>query len=77
LNYIFDSYFLLELLDRNCPAKKEITLRVGAQVILLKNLNIEKELVNGARGMIIGFQAEDEGSGKLYPVVQFAKIRYE
>jgi hypothetical protein len=43
-------------------------------VILLKNLSVEEELVNGARGKIIGFQS-GEDSAIEYPVVQFASRR--
>lgn len=57
----------LDNLDKNCPAKKEITLRVGAQVILLKNVDINRELVNGARGKIIRFTEADEESKERYP----------
>lgn len=39
----------VDILQKNCPAPTSLELKVGAQVILLKNLAFGKELVNGAR----------------------------
>ena len=41
---------------KNCPATEAISLKKGAQVILLKNLDPEAGLVNGSRGVIIDFR---------------------
>lgn len=41
---------------KNCPATETISLKKGAQVILLKNLDPEAGLVNGSRGVIIDFR---------------------
>lgn len=54
-------------LDRNsffsdCTATKEVHLKVGAQVMLLQNLDIKQGLVNGSRGVVEAF--------KLCPVVR-------
>jgi ATP-dependent DNA helicase PIF1 len=43
----------------------ELTLKLGAQVMLLKNLSQEEGLVNGSRGVVTGFSL----SGK--PIVRF------
>lgn len=42
----------VETLQKNCPAPTTLELKVGAQVMLVKNLAFGKELVNGARYMI-------------------------
>lgn len=46
-------------------AVQRLELKVGAQVVLLKNLDIERGLVNGALGLVVGF---DTGNA---PVVRF------
>ena len=53
--------------DRDAPYSSELILAVGAQVMLLKNLNTEAGLVNGSRGVVVGFT---ETSFPL-PVVKF------
>jgi len=56
-------------LRNNCPASQELLLKVGAQVMLLANLRPEAGLVNGSRGVVVGFDRHH------YPVVRFAKCR--
>lgn len=42
---------------RDCPADKEISLRIGAQVMLVKNEPpSEGGLVNGSRGVVVAFR---------------------
>ena len=48
-----------------CPVQKELVLKVGAQVMLAKNINVQEGLVNGARGVITGFDASRKG-GSMY-----------
>lgn len=59
-----DDAFLNQLV-KNCPAEGTITLREGAQVILLKNLDVANGLVNGSRGVVVDFDTEG------LPVVEF------
>ena len=41
-------------------AAKNVSLRVGAQVMLLANLNVKEGLVNGTRGIVTGFTSKEE-----------------
>lgn len=47
------------LLERNCLAPKQLYLKEGAQVMLLKNLGDNKH-VNGSRGVVIGFNTDSK-----------------
>ncbi|XP_015605451.1 ATP-dependent DNA helicase PIF1 [Cephus cinctus] len=44
-----------QTLDKQLPVPGRLELKVGAQVMLLKNINIANGLVNGARGVIVKF----------------------
>jgi ATP-dependent DNA helicase PIF1 len=52
-----------------------LQLKVGAQVVLLRNLSFEKQLVNGTRGKVVAFapnpNAKDARCFPLLPVVEF------
>ena len=50
----------LRQLQRSCPARAELDLKAGAQVILLKTLCVEKGLVNGSRGVIESFNSRGQ-----------------
>ena len=53
--------YLSSLLDSQCPVEAKLELRVGAQVILIKNLKVDEGLVNGARGVVTGFDSGQHG----------------
>jgi len=57
----------IDSLDYNSSYSKELTLAVGAQVMLIVN-KPEKGLVNGSRGVVIGFTADG------LPTVKFLNI---
>eukprot|EP01132_Coremiostelium_polycephalum_P005078 gene5078-6321_t len=46
---------LIALLDKDCPAPQKLVLKVGAQVVLLRKLPNNPSLVNGSRGVVVGF----------------------
>lgn len=58
---------LIEMYDKNAPYQKELVLSIGAQVMLVHNLDIELGLVNGSRGVVVSFTKEDAA----LPVVEF------
>lgn len=59
-----DSDNASNVLDNQTIAPSKLVLKVGAQVMLLKNVNVNAGLVNGARGVVMRF---DDG----FPVVRF------
>ena len=65
-----DSEQLGKTLDRNCIALKTLQLRVGAQVMLLRNLSTEEGLVNGALGEVVDLSKGQFGN--RIPLVRFA-----
>jgi len=50
----------VERMDKNSPYVPELHLRKGAQVMLLTNKHTEYKLVNGSRGVIIGFSDDND-----------------
>jgi len=56
---------LFDKFKKHCNAQEIVQLCVGAQVMLLKNLDMESGLVNGSRGVITEFYEDDT------PVVRF------
>jgi len=49
---------LVEILKKSCLAHNELRLKIGAEIMCIKN-NFEEGYVNGSRGKVIGFQNED------------------
>lgn len=56
-------------LDAQTPVPGRLVLKIGAQVMLLKNISISKGLVNGARGVVKRFE-------NGVPVVKFRNMEY-
>ena len=55
----------LKIIDKNAPYNVYLEVALGAQVVLLVNLDISVGLVNGSRGIVTGFR-------NGVPVVKFA-----
>ena len=55
-------------LRRSCLARDTLRLKAGAQVMLLKNLSAADGLVNGARGVVVGFSKQSN-----QPIVRVRK----
>ena len=49
---------IVEILKKSCLAHEKLRLKIGAEVICIKN-NFEQGYVNGSRGKIIGFVKEN------------------
>lgn len=56
---------LANWLDTGCMATDHLELKLGAQVMLIKNLS--SELVNGSRGVVVGWADQDELFAMLHP----------
>lgn len=48
--------YLKKKIEKDCPAINNLTLAVGAQVIIIKNISIEKGIVNGSRGIVTNLE---------------------
>uniref|UniRef100_A0A673JND3 ATP-dependent DNA helicase PIF1 n=1 Tax=Sinocyclocheilus rhinocerous TaxID=307959 RepID=A0A673JND3_9TELE len=52
---------LFRTIDAQSPVSRLLQLKVGAQVMLTKNLDVQRGLVNGARGVVVDFQPGNQG----------------
>lgn len=50
-----------EHIDNVCPAVNSLGLKVGAQVMLIRNMDVSHGLVNGARGVVTAFSGTGKG----------------
>jgi ATP-dependent exoDNAse (exonuclease V) alpha subunit len=57
----------IEFLKKNCMAAQSLKLKVGAQVMMVKNTYQKEGIINGSLGIIRNFSPK-----KLYPLVEFA-----
>jgi ATP-dependent exoDNAse (exonuclease V) alpha subunit len=62
--------FKIEFFKKNCLASETLRLRVGAQVMMIKNTYQKEGIINGSLGIVKGFSSK-----KNYPIVQFTNFR--
>lgn len=60
-------------LSRNCLAPDNLAVKRDAQVMLLQNLSPEMGLVNGSRGVVVGFRMDTEDNPVSYNRVHVAQ----
>lgn len=63
----------LNQLRAGTKAPEELVLRVGAQVMLLKNISTSVGLVNGTRGVVVGFD-KSNGRSSRFPYIPIVKF---
>lgn len=56
----------VDILRKNCIAREFLTLKIGSQVMMLKNTYQKEGVINGSNGIVVAFSTK-----KQYPVVRF------
>jgi ATP-dependent DNA helicase PIF1 len=62
----FGDQYKIEFLKKNCLAPQFLKLKIGAQVMMIKNTYQKDGIINGSLGIIKDFSPK-----KLYPIVEF------
>ena len=57
----------IELLKKNCLAVESLHLKLGAQVMMIKNTYQKEGIINGSLGVVRGFSTK-----KNYPMIEFS-----
>eukprot|EP01134_Creolimax_fragrantissima_P002627 CFRG2627T1 len=63
---------LRKQLDHICPIPARLELKIGAQVMVCRNIDFKEGLVNGARGVVTGFSEKADRLGVKCPIIRLA-----
>ena len=63
--------YVSQNMDKNMPYDIDLTLSIGAQVMLLINIDVKRGLTNGSRGVVVGFTSKPGTINKPIPIVRF------